>query len=246
MKLFVVALLSIFTASPALAEELTPGQKEFQAKLRPPKFKPDLGYRPTDNSREKIQAYLDKNKEQHPELENWRKQLEELNTKAENLATGPPDKRGALGRLYEQSCYAPYLQCTFEEERLYLTRFLGTTFPDIAHDSNLSSAIENEYEVVENFLSSYSPTFNAKFETLEKGDESAQKYKQQIILSALAHSLASLRDNTTRVHHPNLFAKNCHCVMAMLGQISKSGKPIPIAAIKLRLGELTKQLTSER
>lgn len=221
--------------------------------LRPIKSLPDLGfsehyYPPASFDRAKMQAYLEKKKLEGEELKTWAAQINELKTKADKITTdkleaeeltspekSPRNRKGMLGRLYDFSYYRPYLSVTFTEDRLYLTKFLGLNLPDTTSNANITRAIANEYSMVEIFLDSYSPSFHARFKDLYKNKDSGELQKQQIILSALASSLAELRDNTIRTHLPDLFSENYKCVRDMVFELSKHKKPIPLSRIKLRL-----------
>lgn len=100
MKISVVILLLLLSVLPAGAQELTPGQKEFQAKLRPPKFRPDLGYRRTDNS---LGAMIETEDSQKIDLQKIREHLARMKKQREQEQAHPQNKSPEVVIIDDQS-----------------------------------------------------------------------------------------------------------------------------------------------
>lgn len=256
--LVLLTMVWVTASQPIYAQGQPELQQDSLQFLRPKKSLPDMGisenyYPPAIFDRNKMQAYLERKKIEGEELRKWAGQINELKTKANTITTDkleaekqlstektPLNKMSSLGRRYDFFSYSPYLSVTSAEDRLYLIKFLGLNLPDTTTNTNLSKAIVNEYNMVETFLDSYSPSFHAKFKDLEKEEDAGELQKQEIVLSALASSLAELRDNTTRTQLPDLFSENHKCVRNMVLELSKNRKPIPLARIKSRLQDFAK------
>lgn len=130
---------------------------------------------------------------------------------------------------------SPYLQLVSSEDRQYLVKYLELTFSEVTSEADLKIVIGNEYSLVENFLTTYSPNLQERFIDWdgEGGKYSVQKKK--VILGALAYSLSELAHRKMVLNHQILFNDNCQFVHNLVHEIDANKSAVTADSIGFKM-----------